>query len=74
LVSRPLIWAVTVALAVLFAAIGGFAVSVLRRKPATGREAMIGAVGVVRQPLEPDGMVFATGAGGGILTRGPPPM
>jgi membrane-bound serine protease (ClpP class) len=45
----------------LFAAIGGFALSVLRRKPATGREGIIGAVGTVRKALDPDGMVFVTG-------------
>lgn len=60
-VSRPLIWAVAVALVALFAVIGGFALTVLRRKPATGREGLIGVVGTVRQPLDPDGIVFVSG-------------
>lgn len=61
MVSRPLIWAFTVALVILFAVIGGFAVAVLRRKPATGREGMVGAVGTVRTALNPDGLIFVHG-------------
>jgi membrane-bound ClpP family serine protease len=34
---------------------------VLRRKPTTGREGLIGAVGTVRQRLDPDGLVFVYG-------------
>ena len=60
-VNRALIWTLAIAMAALFAAIGGFALSVLRRKPATGREGIIGAVGTVRKALDPDGMVFVTG-------------
>lgn len=60
-ISRPLIWAVTVGLVALFAAIGFAALTVFRREPATGREGLIGAVGTVRQPLDPDGMVFVSG-------------
>jgi membrane-bound serine protease (ClpP class) len=60
-VNRPLIWSVAVGLVALFVVIGGFALSVLRRKPATGREGLIGAVGTVRQTLDPDGMVYVTG-------------
>jgi len=60
-VSRPLIWALTIVLVVLFVVIGGFAISVLRRKPATGREGLVGAVGTVRQALDPDGIVFVSG-------------
>lgn len=60
-VSRPLIWALTIILVVLFAVIGGFAISVLRRKPATGREGLVGSVGTVRQALDPDGIVFVYG-------------
>ena len=60
-VSRPLIGAAAVSLAVLFAVVGGFALTVLRRKPATGREGMIGAVGTVRTRLDPDGIIFVTG-------------
>lgn len=60
-VNRVLIWTLAIAMAALFVAIGGFALSVLRRKPATGREGIIGAVGTVRQKLDPDGLVFVTG-------------
>lgn len=61
MVSRPLIWALVIALVVLFAVIGGFALSVLRRKPTTGREGLIGRVGAVRQELDPDGVIFVNG-------------
>lgn len=61
-ISRPLIWAVAILLALMFAAIGGFALAVLRRKPTTGREGMIGMVGTVRQTLDPDGMIYIDGA------------
>ena len=60
-VSQPLIWAVAVALVALFGVIGGFALTVLRRKPATGREGLVGAVGTVRRTLDPDGVVFVYG-------------
>lgn len=60
-VSRPLIWAIAVGLVGMFAVIGGFALSVWKRKPATGREGLVGAVGTVRQPLDPDGIVFVAG-------------
>jgi len=60
-VSRPLIWAFATALVVLFIVIGGFALSVWRRKPATGREGLVGTVGTVRKALDPDGVVFVQG-------------
>jgi membrane-bound serine protease (ClpP class) len=60
-VSRPLIWATTFAIVGLFLVIGGFALSVWRKKPKTGREGLIGKVGTVRQTLAPDGMVFVLG-------------
>lgn len=60
-VSRPLIWATTIAIVGLFLVIGGFALTVWRRKPKTGREGLIGAVGTVRRTLEPDGIVFVQG-------------
>ncbi|MEZ4562083.1 MAG: NfeD family protein [Thermomicrobiales bacterium] len=61
-ISRPLIWAVAILLGLMFAAIGGFALAVLRRKPTTGREGMLGMVGTVRQTLDPDGMIYIDGA------------
>jgi membrane-bound serine protease (ClpP class) len=60
-VNRPLIWAIAASLVVMFVVIGGFALSVWRRKPTTGREGLVGAVGTVRKPLEPDGVVFVSG-------------
>jgi membrane-bound serine protease (ClpP class) len=60
-VYRPLIWALAIALVALFAVVGGFALSVMRRKPTTGREGLIGSVGTVRRTLEPDGIVYVHG-------------
>jgi membrane-bound serine protease (ClpP class) len=60
-VSRPLIWATAASLVAMFVVIGGFALSVWRRKPATGREGLVGAVGTVRKALDPDGVVFVYG-------------
>jgi membrane-bound serine protease (ClpP class) len=60
-VNRALIWAIAVGLVGIFVVIGGFALSVWRRKPATGREGLVGAVGTVRRPLDPDGVVFVSG-------------
>jgi membrane-bound serine protease (ClpP class) len=60
-VNRPLIWAISAGLVGIFVVIGGFALSVWRRKPATGREGLVGAVGTVRRPLDPDGVVFVAG-------------
>jgi membrane-bound serine protease (ClpP class) len=61
-IYRPLIWVVVILLALMFAAIGGFALAVLRRKPTTGREGMLGMVGTVRKTLDPDGMIYIDGA------------
>lgn len=60
-VNRPLIWAIALGLVGMFAVIGGFALTVWRRKPATGREGLVGAVGTVRKALDPDGVVFVSG-------------
>src|SRR5215212_4456831 len=60
-VERPLIWAIAAGLVGIFVVIGGFALSVWRRKPATGREGLVGAVGTVRKSLGPDGIVFVSG-------------
>jgi membrane-bound serine protease (ClpP class) len=60
-VNRPLIWAIAAGLVGVFIVIGGFALSVWRRKPATGREGLVGAVGTVRRALNPDGLVFVSG-------------
>jgi membrane-bound serine protease (ClpP class) len=60
-VSRELIWAIAAGLVALFLVVGGFALSVMRRKPATGREGLVGTIGTVRQTLDPDGIVFVSG-------------
>ncbi|MBA2598213.1 MAG: hypothetical protein H0V00_16445 [Chloroflexia bacterium] len=60
-VNRILIWAIAAGIVAIFLVIGGFALSVLRRKPTTGREGLMGAVGTVRQALNPDGVVFVYG-------------
>src|SRR5215211_687629 len=60
-VNRQLIWAVAACLVGIFIVIGGFALTVLRRKPTTGREGLLGTVGTVRKPLDPDGVVFVSG-------------
>jgi membrane-bound serine protease (ClpP class) len=60
-VNRVLIWAIAASLVGIFVVIGGFALSVWRRKPATGREGLVGVVGTVRRPLDPDGVVFVSG-------------
>lgn len=60
-VSRPVIW--TSAAIILGSAlfIGGAVLRSMRSKPATGKSALIGQTGVVRQQLDPDGMVFLQG-------------
>lgn len=60
-VYRPLIWGFTLLMVVMSLVIGAFAVSVLRRKPTTGREGLLGKVGTVRQTLDPDGIIFVNG-------------
>jgi membrane-bound serine protease (ClpP class) len=60
-VNRSLIWAIAAGLVGIFLVIGGFALTVWRRKPATGREGLVGVVGTVRRPLNPDGVVFVSG-------------
>jgi membrane-bound serine protease (ClpP class) len=60
-VSRPVIW--TSAALILGSAmvIGAFVLRTLRSKPATGKNALIGQVAVVRKALEPAGMVYVDG-------------
>lgn len=60
-VSRPVIWvsAGLIAASALF--IGTAVLRTMRSKPASGKSTLIGEVGQVRQPLDPDGMVFLQG-------------
>ena len=60
-IAPAVIWTMTVLLIAFFVFIGGSVMTSAFRRPATGREALTGVVGVVRQTLNPDGMVFATG-------------
>lgn len=60
-VAPPVIWTTTALLVGFFVFIGGSVMTTAWGKPKTGREAIIGEVGVVRQTLNPDGMIFATG-------------
>ena len=70
-ISPAVIWTMTALLVAFFLFVAGAALRARLRRPATGREALIGEVGTVRRPLTPDGMVFldgelwqATAAGG----------
>ena len=60
-VSRPVIWTCTALILACALIIGTAALRVLRKKPASGRNALIGDIGVVRQPLDPSGLVFLQG-------------
>lgn len=55
------IWTVAVCLALFFLLVAGSALRGLRRRPATGREAMVGRLGEVRTALAPEGMIFIDG-------------
>ena len=60
-IAPAVIWTMTLLLIAFFVFIGGSVMSSAFRRPATGKEALTGVVGVVRQSLNPDGMIFATG-------------
>lgn len=60
-VSRVLIVTVALTTAGFFAFIVAKAMAIRRRPAATGRENLLGAVAVVRRPLDPAGMVFLRG-------------
>lgn len=62
-VSPVAIWTVTACLVVFFVFLAGSVLKARLRRPATGRQALLGAVGTVRQPLAPggQGMVFLHG-------------
>jgi membrane-bound serine protease (ClpP class) len=69
-------WPVAVAIAGTFVLLFGVAmtkvVQARRRVPTTGREELLGQVGVVRRPLDPDGLVFVHGELWRARTRGEP--
>lgn len=60
-VSRPVIWgsAALIVTSALF--IGAAVIRARLSKPTTGRQAMIGAIGTARTPLDPHGKVFLMG-------------
>ncbi len=60
-VSRPVIWTGTVCVIIFAAFIGYTGLGTLKKKPVTGRKSMIGEVGVVREALDPRGMIFIYG-------------
>lgn len=60
-IARPVIWTVTACLAAFFVLIGASVLQARFRRPATGREGLIGQVGVVRQALAPRGVVHIQG-------------
>lgn len=60
-VSRLVIWTCAGLILACATVIGTAALRVLRKKPASGRTTLIGEVGVVRQALDPTGLVFLQG-------------
>lgn len=60
-IAPPVIWAMTACLIVFSLFLAGAVLKARLRRPATGREVLIGALAVVRQPLAPDGMVLLQG-------------
>lgn len=60
-ISLSAILGVTTATAGFFLFVVGAAIRAHRRQPATGREGLIGQVGVARTRLSPDGQIFVRG-------------
>ncbi|MGI8406062.1 MAG: NfeD family protein [Thermomicrobiales bacterium] len=60
-VSRPVIWTATACVIGYSLFVGLSAVRSFRATPVTGRRAMIGEIGTVRDPLDPNGLVFVMG-------------
>lgn len=71
-VSWIAITGVAISLSLAAAAIGSMALRVRKRPATTGAEGLIGQIAEVRQILDPDGMVFVTGALWAAWTDGPP--
>jgi membrane-bound serine protease (ClpP class) len=69
-------WQVAVAIAGTFVVLFGVAmtkaVQARRRTPTTGREELVGQIGVVRRALDPDGLVFVHGELWRARTSGEP--
>ena len=60
-ISRAVILTVTALVAISFLAVITLVARAHARRPVTGKEGLIGTVGVVRRALEPEGMVFVEG-------------
>jgi membrane-bound serine protease (ClpP class) len=60
-ISKPAIWAMTTCLIVFFLWLAALVVRTRLRPPYTGKKALIGEVGEVRQSLNPAGMVYVFG-------------
>jgi len=60
-ISGAVIWTLTALLAGFFILVGAATLRTRLRRPTTGREALIGEIGMVRRALAPDGMVFLHG-------------
>jgi membrane-bound serine protease (ClpP class) len=60
-VSLPVALAIAGTFVLLFGIAMTKVVQARRRVPVTGREELVGEVGVVRRPLDPDGLVFVHG-------------
>jgi membrane-bound serine protease (ClpP class) len=61
-ISLSAIFGATAATAGFFVFLVGAAVRAQRGKPQTGKEGLMGTVGVARTRLQPDGLVFVQGA------------
>ncbi|HEV2529498.1 MAG TPA: NfeD family protein [Thermomicrobiales bacterium] len=60
-VAPAAIWAVTISLIVFFVFRAGSSIKGMRKRRASGREAMVGQVGLARTALAPEGMVDVDG-------------
>jgi membrane-bound serine protease (ClpP class) len=60
-IPQALIWGTAGLLVALGLVIGAFVAKSHLSRPATGREGLVGAIGLTRRSLDPDGMVFVGG-------------
>jgi len=60
-ISRTVILTVTALVSISFLIVVTLAARAHARRPTTGKEGLIGAVGMVRRALDPEGMVFVDG-------------
>ncbi|MGC4189869.1 MAG: NfeD family protein [Thermomicrobiales bacterium] len=60
-VARPVIWTAATLVIAFALLVGWTALGSFRQKPQTGRKAMLGEIGTVRETLQPSGMIFLRG-------------